>query len=829
MKNLRDYLFVLLLFLAINHLFFHKILSPNHVIFGTDTQAQSQIFGEYTQKEVEKGDFPYWTNHILGGMPTQASFFTNHQLLDKVWGVITYPLFLPANLIIKLFHLPGDYAMVFWFAFFGFFMFLYLRELNISKLSSFIAAISFMSCTGFVSLFYPGHVAKATVIGLLPLILFFLQKAFSKGKVSFFLFASLIYARTMVMHIQIFFLLSVSLLIYLFLKILFDYLDKKDLKRVVKFVVLSGLLFVMGIMLNADQLLPRMEFKKYTHRGAESSVSQMDKAAMSGNTADMEKYYFVTSFSQPPEDLLGLFMRYPFGMGKPYGGVLKEVEDIPYYRGRYELRLSLEYVGIFVFLLSILGAIKFFKEREVKIIIILGITSLLLSLGKYTILFDVLYKMPGFRNFRIPLVYIMASYFSFAALSGFGFQAIEDYINKNKNGVVRKFLFVTIIIAIVLTLLAVIGTVFEIHSIRFLLSFDLVQEMLWGVFSDVRQRFALFMFNLYYLVISLWLFGASLFFVYKKKISLKGAFVFFLLAISIDLWSLNNKFIIPIPKSENVSQYMGEDNLVKFLKADKSFFRIKSSVDEINNRWLLFNISNIEGYHPTPLKYFEDLYSLMNFTNNIDSLLNIKYLILSPQDPLTNILENNAFLKRKYRKVTETTSYSISSKTDKPVVIYENTMNYGRAFFVYAFGIVEDENQALGILANPTYNPKEVAILNEKPKQSFSLNKGSMEKIEFVKYEPNRVELITENDGNGLLIFSENWYPAWKAYIDGNKTELIRAYNTLRAVFVPAGKHKIEFRYESDTHFYGQVLFYIGLVLVVLAISFEFYKGRKEN
>jgi hypothetical protein len=834
MKELRNCLMVWVLYLILMHIFMYKALIPNTVFFGTDRQVQSQTFSVAVEKEVERSkEFPLWTNHILGGMPTAASFFTHKpQLIDYIWNTLTFPIGFTINKIATLFNLDhSDYSILWWMALFGLFMFIYLRYLKLSLFASFVGGLSFMSCTGFISLIYPAHITgKAYVIGYLPLILLFISYAFErKRSVIFFSLAGFIYARTMIFHIQIFFLLSVSLVIYLFFKILFDYLEKKDLKRAGKFVVLSGFLFAMGFLLNADQLLPRLEFKKYTHRGSQSEVSEMDKSAMPDVDAELEKYYFVTSFSQPPEDLLGLFMRYPFGVGKPYGGVLKEVEDIPYYRGRYELRLSLEYVGIFVFLLAILGAIKYFGMREVKLIVILGITSILLSLGKYTILFDFLYKMPGFKNFRIPLVYTMVAYFSFGALAGFGFQAIEDFISKGKNGILKKFSVSIGVAAVILTLLAIIGTLFEIPSIRFLLNFSLIQEMLWGIFSDVRARFALFMFNLYYLVVAIWLFLLVLFFVYKKKLATKATFVFFLLAISIDLWTLNNKFIITIPKSENITQYMGEDNLVKFLKSDKSYFRIKSNVDEVNNRWLLFNISNIEGYHPTPLRNFEEVYSLMNYMNNVDSLLNIKYLLLSPQDPLVNILESNTFLKKKYRKVKETTYYSIASKSEKPVVIYENAMNYGRAFFVYAFGIVENENQALSILANPTYNPKDAAILNEKPKQSFSLKKGSFEKIEFIKYDPNHVELLTENDGNSLLIFSENWYPAWKAYIDGNKVELIRAYNTLRAVYVPAGKHKVEFKYQSDTLFYGKILFFIGLFLIVLPVSYEFYSSRKKT
>lgn len=47
----------------------------------------------------------------------------------------------------------------------------------------------------------------------------------------------------------------------------------------------------------------------------------------------------------------------------------------------------------------------------------------------------------------------------------------------------------------------------------------------------------------------------------------------------------------------------------------------------------------------------------------------------------------------------------------------------------------------------------------------------------------------------GLLVRSEAWAPGWKAYIDGNETELLRVNCALQGVIVPAGEHTIEFMY----------------------------------
>ncbi len=72
----------------------------------------------------------------------------------------------------------------------------------------------------------------------------------------------------------------------------------------------------------------------------------------------------------------------------------------------------------------------------------------------------------------------------------------------------------------------------------------------------------------------------------------------------------------------------------------------------------------------------------------------------------------------------------------------------------------------------------------------------------------------------GLLVLSEVYYPAWKAYVDGEPARLYVADHALRAVPVPAGEHTVELRYESVSLRIGiatSILSY-GLALAVAAI-----------
>jgi uncharacterized membrane protein YfhO len=63
---------------------------------------------------------------------------------------------------------------------------------------------------------------------------------------------------------------------------------------------------------------------------------------------------------------------------------------------------------------------------------------------------------------------------------------------------------------------------------------------------------------------------------------------------------------------------------------------------------------------------------------------------------------------------------------------------------------------------------------------------------------------------------SEIYYPAWKAYVDGQPVPLYVADGVLRAVAVPAGEHAVEMRFESDTLRVGMLV--SGAAGVVLAV-----------
>ena len=60
---------------------------------------------------------------------------------------------------------------------------------------------------------------------------------------------------------------------------------------------------------------------------------------------------------------------------------------------------------------------------------------------------------------------------------------------------------------------------------------------------------------------------------------------------------------------------------------------------------------------------------------------------------------------------------------------------------------------------------------------------------------PGRVEAVTTSTADGLLVLHDSYYPGWIAEIDGKEAPILRADILFRAVEVPAGIHRVTFRF----------------------------------
>jgi hypothetical protein len=82
------------------------------------------------------------------------------------------------------------------------------------------------------------------------------------------------------------------------------------------------------------------------------------------------------------------------------------------------------------------------------------------------------------------------------------------------------------------------------------------------------------------------------------------------------------------------------------------------------------------------------------------------------------------------------------------------------------------------------------------------------------KVANQRLSIQTETPAPSLVVISQSYYPAWRAYLDGQPARLWRANYAFQAVEVPAGQHHIELRYEDRALVEGATLSVLGLIML---------------
>jgi hypothetical protein len=73
----------------------------------------------------------------------------------------------------------------------------------------------------------------------------------------------------------------------------------------------------------------------------------------------------------------------------------------------------------------------------------------------------------------------------------------------------------------------------------------------------------------------------------------------------------------------------------------------------------------------------------------------------------------------------------------------------------------------------------------------------------------------------GWLFLAESWYPGWRAKIDGQTVEILRADYMFKAVEVPAGNHVVELHYSPTSFKVGMFVTGLAVSLVIVLIAVQ--------
>ena len=103
------------------------------------------------------------------------------------------------------------------------------------------------------------------------------------------------------------------------------------------------------------------------------------------------------------------------------------------------------------------------------------------------------------------------------------------------------------------------------------------------------------------------------------------------------------------------------------------------------------------------------------------------------------------------------------------------------------------------------------------------------ESVSFVSYTPNFCELSANLIARGLVVISEVEASGWVAEIDGKPQKIWRTNLGMRGVVVPAGKHRLTFRYFPQSLWWGAMLSMLGLAILMWCLIGHLIFRRKRG
>ena len=150
-----------------------------------------------------------------------------------------------------------------------------------------------------------------------------------------------------------------------------------------------------------------------------------------------------------------------------------------------------------------------------------------------------------------------------------------------------------------------------------------------------------------------------------------------------------------------------------------------------------------------------------------------------------------------------------------------------RLSFAGSFKIEPDASRAWARAARGETDWSREVLLERAPTPALPASRPDRPSLvaRLAEDRPERVVAEMTSDSAGLLVLADLFYPGWTAEADGRPAEILRADGVFRAVALPAGTHRVVFRYRPLSVWIGAALS-AGALLCILALARGGRPGR---
>lgn len=820
-KKFLPHLLAILGFIVIAALFSYpqlkgEVLKQHDIVSWKGMVKEGQDWYEKTGENV------LWSNSMFGGMPTYTHYVPeSNNYIYKIQEAITGALGKPISFLFL--------AMLCFY--------LLMNTLTKNRWVAIAGSIAYAFSTYNVIIIGAGHETKMLAIAYLPAVLAGLLLLY-KGKwwrgtpllgISLALMIST--AHYQIVYYSIF--IIAAALIGLFVIAI----RNGSLKQYFIASAIAAVTALVAVGPTMPTFLATLEYNKVTMRGGESELTinhDQDKQSKGGG---LDKDYafrwsngITETFCIMVPGLYGGASSEDVGensatfdkltsLGVPEQSAAQVASGVPTYWGDQPFLSGPVYFGAIVCFLFILG-LMIVKSPHKWWIVAASAFGIVLSWGSNFsglnyLLFDTL---PGLNKFRTPSMWLVIPQLLFPLLGAWALKdAVEERISREE--LLKKVKLAVIISAGLCLVIGVGGRMFM--SFKSPNDAQVVQQFtqmfgnnpqaaneLMGAVREDRGSMAMTsgIVSAVFIVLA----GGLMFLFAQRKVKGEVMLIGVAALIAVDLIKTDKNYL-------NEENYTEEDAYEAAFNPRPVDQQIKQDPDPYyrvldltrntyNDAIQSYHHKTIGGYHPAKIEAYQDMIDVhmgptSGFNMAVLNMLNTKYLIYPGQggqpiaSPNPEALGNAWFVSDiKWVSTADEEMMSLKART------LGDTAQVPNAF-----------------------EPAKVAVIRDDFKSEldgYSFGKDSAANISLTKYGLNDLTFESNNSQNGLAVFSDIYYPyGWKAYVDGQETPILKANYLLRAIKIPAGKHKVEFKFHPDSFYKGNTIALItSIILILVAI-----------